>query len=149
MGFSVSGSAVVLFLGVFISFGMAYTAANNGFEQVHDALNDETDADLARQNTGVSIADVSVANEGDGPVLTVTANNTGTTALSVNDTDILIDGQYSNFTGESMTTSAVDGNDRTDLWLPGETLRVEVPVASEPSQVKVVTETGVADSEVV
>jgi len=149
MGFSVSGATVVLFLGMFISFGMVYTAANNGFEQVHDAYGEETDSELARQNTDVDVADASVANEGDGLTLTVTANNTGTTSLSVNDTDILIDGTYANFTGENVTAAAVDGNERTDLWLPGETLRVEVPVASAPSQVKVVTESGVATSEVV
>lgn len=150
MGFSVSGATVVLFLGMFISFGMVFTAANNGFERVNDAYNAETDSELVRQNTDIDVADASVANEGDGLTLTVTANNTGTTSLSVNDTDILIDGEYTNFTGDNVTAAAaVDGNERTDLWLPGETLRVEVPVASAPSQVKVVTESGVAASEVV
>ena len=149
MGFSVSGATVVLFLGMFISFGMVYTAANNGFERVNDAYGAETDSELVRQNTDIDVASASVADDGEDLTLTVTANNTGTTSLSVNDTDILIDGRYANFTGENVTAAAVDGNERTDLWLPGETLRVELPVSSAPSQVKVVTESGVAASEVV
>lgn len=149
MGFSVSGSLVVIFLGVFISFGMAYTAANNGFERVHDAYTEETDSDLTRQNTALDIAESSVANEGGQLYLNVTVNNTGSTALSVNDTDILIDGSYTDFTGDRMETLEVDGNDATDLWLPGETLQVNVSVDAEPARVKVVTGPGVAESEVV
>ncbi|WP_115863777.1 fla cluster protein FlaF [Halorussus litoreus] len=149
MGFSVSGATVVLFLGMFISFGVAYTAANNGYEQVHGAFEDDASSELTRQNTDLAVADAAVANEGDGLYLNLSVTNTGSTSLSVNDTDILIDGTYTNFTGERMTALAVDGNENTDLWLPGETLHVNVSVSAEPSQVKVVTGPGVAVSEVI
>jgi len=149
MGFSVSGATVVLFLGLFISFGIAYSTANNGFERVHEAYEDNAAEKLARQNTAVSFNHTAVANEGGQLYLNVTINNTGTNSLSVNDTDILIDGNYTKLTDEKMVTLEVDGNGETDLWLPGETLRFEVEVAAEPSLVKVVTETGVAAEEVV
>jgi flagellar protein FlaF len=147
MGFSVSGATVILFLGIFISFGVAYTAANDGFERVSDAYTDSTDDELTRKNTAISVADASVANEGGQLYLNVSVNNTGSTALSVNDTDILIDGIYTEHT--EMVTLEVDDDDATDLWLPGETLQANVSVESRPARVKIVTGPGVAATEVV
>jgi len=149
MGFSVSGATVVLFLGAFISFGIVYTAANDGFEQVHGALEDEADDELTRQNTEIAFADAAVANAGGDLYLNVTENNTGATALSVDDTDILVDGSYTNLTSDRTVTVEVEDDTETDLWLPGETLHVNVSVAAQPTQVKVVSGPGVADTEVV
>jgi flagellar protein FlaF len=67
--------------------------------------------------------------------------------LSVNDTDILIDGIYTEHT--EMVTLEVDDDDATDLWLPGETLQANVSVESRPARVKIVTGPGVAATEVV
>ncbi|USZ68126.1 fla cluster protein FlaF [Halorussus salilacus] len=144
MGFSVSGATVVLFLGIVISFGMAYTAGSNGLERVTDAYQDTSDDELVRQNTQVGIADAAVANQDGQLYLNATATNDGSSTLSVSDTDILIDGNYISHTGENMTALDVDGNDETDLWMPGETLRFNVSVESEPDRVKVVTGPGVS-----
>ncbi|WP_132059370.1 fla cluster protein FlaF [Halorussus amylolyticus] len=144
MGFSVSGATVVLFLGIFISFGMAYTAGNNGVEAIHAAYEDSTDDELDRQNTAVSIATASAANDDGDVTLNVAVENTGSTTLSVNDTDILIDGNYTRHTSDNMLTLEVDENDATDLWLSGETLRFEISLDYEPSRVKVVTGPGVS-----
>ncbi|WP_134671939.1 fla cluster protein FlaF [Halorussus marinus] len=145
MGFSVSGGTVVLFLGIVISFGMAYTAASNGLELVNDAYEDSTDDELVRENTDVSIGQAS--NTGS-TTLNVTVENTGSTTLSVNDTDLLIDGNYTSLTDENMITLDVDGNSETDLWVPGETLHIEYDYGSDPapSRVKIVTEPGVSAS---
>ena len=143
MGFSVSGSTVVLFLGIVISFGIAHAAVNNGVESVTDAYQDSTDKELSRQNTAINITSA-VANSAS-TTLNVTVENTGSTTLSVNDTDILINGTYTSH--DSMETLEVDGNDATDLWLPGESLYFVVnrdPAA--PFRVKVVTESGVSAS---
>ncbi|WP_137287257.1 fla cluster protein FlaF [Halorussus salinisoli] len=148
MGFSVSGSTVVLFLGIFISFGVAYSAANNGFERVNEAYEENADGELVRQNTEIDIADAAVANEGGEAYLNVAVDNNGSTTLSVNDTDILIDGNYTPQTSQKMVTVEVDGNSETDLWLPGETLQFNVSV-TDPDRVKVVTGPGVATAEVI
>ncbi|WP_135825935.1 fla cluster protein FlaF [Halorussus ruber] len=149
MGFSVSGATAILFLGMFISFGVAYTAASNGFEQVHGAYEQNVDEELTRQNTAISFNHTKVANEGNQLYLNLTVNNTGSEPLSVDDTDILIDGNYISPTSSKMVTSEVDGNSTTNLWLPGETFRVEVEVETEPGRVKVVTGPGVSATEVV
>jgi flagellar protein FlaF len=149
MGFSVSGGTVVLFLGIFISFGIAYSAGSNGLERVNEAYEANADDELTRQNTAIDVGNAAVANEGGQLYLNVTANNTGSTTLSVNDTDLLIDGRFTNYTSSNMETLEVDGNGGTDLWLPGETLQFNVSVETEPDRVKVVVGPGIADSEVV
>lgn len=149
MGFSVSGATVILFLGIVISFGMAYTAANNGVELINDAYEDSTDDELTRQNTDVRITSANAANQDGQLYLNVTADNTGSTTLSVNDTDILIDGNYTPHTNDKMVILEVEDDGETDLWLPGETLTFNVSVASEPSRVKIVTGPGVSASEAV
>lgn len=146
MGFSVSGATVILFLGIFISFGVAYSAANDGFERVNGAYEENTEDELTRQNTAVGIGTASVANWGGQAYLNLTVNNTGSTTLSVNDTDILIDGNYTNHTSDKMVTLEVGDDNETDLWLPGETLHANVSVET-PGRVKVVTGPGVSASE--
>lgn len=145
MGFSVSGATVVIFLGLFISFGMAYTAANNGMERVNDAYEGSQSDALEQQNTAVSVVSTSVGNTANGTYLTVGVNNTGSTTLSVNDTDILIEGVYRPHT--EMETLNVSGKNDTSLWLPGETLQFNVSVSTATPRVKVVTESGVAAAE--
>ncbi|NEU56479.1 fla cluster protein FlaF [Halorussus sp. MSC15.2] len=146
MGFSVSGATVILFLGIFISFGVAYSAANDGFERVNGAFEDNSEDELTRQNTAIAIGNASVANEGGQSYLNLTVNNTGSSTLSVNDTDILIDGTYTNHTSDNMVRLEVGDDNETDLWLPGETLHANVSV-NNPDRVKVVTGPGVSDSE--
>lgn len=145
MGFSVSGATVILFLGIVISFGIAYSAANNGFERVHQAYEENAEDDLTRQNTAVNITSTNVANEGGQLYLETDVTNNGTTTLSVKDTDVLVDGTYK--VHSNMETLTVDGNSNTDLWLPGETLHFKVAVSSTDPLVKVVTGPGVAASE--
>ncbi|WP_101296533.1 flagellin [Halegenticoccus soli] len=142
MGFSVSGSAAIVFAGMFIAFGILYPTVSNGFERVNDARSDAAESDLDRRNTDFEIATAEY-NATDG-ALAITAENTGSTALSVSRTDVLVDGEY-----QTLYDAAVEGDGETDLWLPGESLNVSVPLGSEPDRVAVVTSHGVSRSEVV
>ncbi|MFB6188511.1 MAG: flagellin [Halapricum sp.] len=143
MGFSVSGSAAIIFAGMFIAFGMFYSATSNSMEQVTDAQGDWQDHSLAQQNTAVNVTGASYNASTNSLVVTVA--NTGATSLSVNGTDLLVDNTYET----SFVDRSVDGDTSTDLWLPGEQLRYNVSFASQPSRVKVVTGPGVAATEVV
>lgn len=142
MGFSVSGATVVLFLGMVVSLGIAYSGAFNAFEQVDDAYHDDADRLLEQKNTAIEVANVSWNGT---DRLTVEVENTGSTSLSVSDTDLLVDNAYQ----ETFVTRTVGGNPDTDLWLPGETLTLTVTADQEPTRVKVVTETGVSATGVV
>lgn len=139
MGFSVSGSAAILFLGMVISFGVAYSAAFNGFENVSDAYKDDADRILDQKNTAINMTNVSW-NQTATDQLTVKIDNTGATTLSVNDTDLLVDNNYQT----SFVNRSVVENPESGLWMPGETLNMTITNASKPGQIKVVTGPGVS-----
>jgi flagellar protein FlaF len=138
MGFSVSGSAAIIFASMFIAFGMWYTASANSFEQVTEAQNDRADTVLETSNSAVDINSTEYSSGN----LTVEVNNTGATQLSVSETDLLVDGRYEGRWNESVVAGDAD----TDLWLTGEQLTITVELPAQPDRVKVVTETGVSDT---
>lgn len=146
MGFSVSGSAAVIFLGFLAAFGMVYTATSNGYEQVNDANQESRDRLLNQQNTAIEITNLTFANN---DTLHVYVNNTGSTTLSVTETDILVDNDY--LTGYDY--KKVDGDGGASVWLPGEQLHAKYTYAENqtnpPEHVRVVTGPGVSDSGVI
>ena len=142
MGFSVSGSAALIFVAAFIGFGMFYSAAANSTELVNDAREDRSDRQLERTNTEIQITTVNYDTNAN--YLNVTVENTGATELSVSDVDVLADNSY-----QTGYRTAVEGDTTTDLWLPRETLAINTTVEASPSGVKIVTGPGVAATEVV
>jgi flagellar protein FlaF len=141
MGFSVSGAAAIIFISLFIGFGMWYTAGMNSFERITDAQSDRTDRVVDTRNTEIEIVSADYNQSGEEEV-SVVVDNTGAAQLSVSETDLLVDGQYVN----SWNESSVEGNSETDLWLAGEQLVINASRASAPERVKVVADTGVADT---
>lgn len=135
MGVSVSVSAAIVFVGLFISIGMVYPAVANGYESIEEARTDAADRELNTKNTDIAVANATYS----GGTLTVDVTNEGTTALGVEATDVLVDGQYRT----SFDRRAVDGDTETSVWLPGETLTVELSASTAPDRVVVVTEGGV------
>ena len=128
-------------LASFIAFGMLYSAGSTGFERVNEATGATADNQLGEQNTAIEITNAT--HDGTDPVVNV--SNEGTTALSINDTDLIVNGSY-----QSVSPSEVGvlGQPDSELWLPGETLQFTVTM-DPPTRTMVVTEHGVADSVVV
>jgi flagellar protein FlaF len=135
MGVSVSVSTAIVFLGVFAALGVLYPSVANGYEQIREAETGATDRHLDAKNTEMTVTNATYASG----TLTVDVANTGTTALAVGATDVLVDGGYQT----SFASRSVDGDATTDLWMPGETLTVSVSVPTRPDRVVVVTEGGV------
>ncbi len=142
LGFSVSGSAAIIFVGVFLAFSTAYTASSNGLEQMNDARSAVDDEALERQNTAISITNATY-NDSTG-TLTVDVVNEGSTELSVGVVDVLVDNTYRT----NISVQEVAGDAETDLWLPGERLHLELSVPSPPNRVKIVSGPGIAVTEV-
>ena len=139
VGFGVSGSTAVIFLGLLIASGTLYTAAAGSAEQISEARDEDSEDLLDRRNTDLEIDRVRYHNDSDTVEINVT--NTGTTTLTVSGTSVLVDNVY-----ESPASTAVEGDGETDVWGEERTLVVNVSdVAAEPDGVKVVAENGVAD----
>lgn len=144
MGFSVSGSAAIIFAAMFIAFGTFHSASTNGFETISDAQEDRTDRTLVKQNTDINLTSAvwngSAGTDGE---LTVTVDNTGSTELTIDAVDLLANNEYL----QDYNTS-VAGNSETNLWLPQEELTITVSaLGSDPSRVKLVTGPGVAETQ--
>ena len=140
MGFSVSASTAVIFAGLFLALGMFYPAMANSYERVQAADADQADRALEQANTDIRLDDASKGGGGSDP-LEVTLTNTGSTSLTVSETDLLVDGTY-------IQRSELDTDSTTDLWLPGETLDITYNPGGSFSadRVRVVTEHGVTVS---
>jgi flagellar protein FlaF len=135
---SVSGAFALIGFAVLAATGSMYIVVFNTGERVSGAL-DEHGADIIEQGqTDINITAIGY----DGTVLVVNVTNSGDTRLSVNRTDLLIDGQY--IPADSVS-HRVDGRADTALWDQGETLQFRTDV-DVPSRLMIVTEHGVTVS---
>jgi flagellar protein FlaF len=139
VGFGVSGSTAVIFLGVLIATGTLYTAAAGSAEQVSDARDTEQEELLDRRNTAIDVDSVVYNTSASNDTLLVTVTNGGSTTLSVDDTSLLVDNEY-----VVPNVTRVDGDTETDVWAPDQSLVFETTNSSTPDRVKMVTENGVA-----
>jgi flagellar protein FlaF len=139
VGFGVSGSTAVIFLGVLIATGTLYTAAAGSAEQVSDARDTEQEELLDRRNTAIDVDSVVYNTSASNDTLLVTVTNDGSTTLSVDDTSLLVDNEY-----VVPNVTRVDGDTETDVWAPDQSLVFETSNDSTPDRVKVVAENGVA-----
>lgn len=149
MGISVSASTAIIFAGLLVVLGAMYPVAANGFDRVATANSDAQDRHLDAQNTHLEF--VAATYDGEG-TLTVEADNTGTVALSIPDTSLVVGNEYVAFEGEEAAIDGDvdgDGDTTTELWLPGETLQLSIDAddrgltVSEGDRVVVVSEYGV------
>lgn len=141
MGFSVSGSMVVVLFGLFIALSTFYTSGANTMERLAGAESDRADALDRTYETGVNVTAVTVTDATNCDV-EVRVNNTGTTALSLAETSLVVNNTvFGGWDGDA----TVDGDGDTDRWLPGEqVVYADQNREAAPDLVKVVTTTGVA-----
>lgn len=149
MGFSVSGATVVVLVGLMVSVGTLYPVLEDDRERYTGAQDAHEGRALDRQNTALAVQNVTYTNASELPGsedrLDVTVRNTGTTTLSVDETDLLVDGVYT-----VPNVTSVEGDATRNTWAGGQSLTLTVRYPSTtaaPNRVVVVTEHGVADAE--
>jgi flagellar protein FlaF len=129
----------VLFVGVLVAISTAYPVMSTANERVNGAVEDRGDRSMSERNSNIELANTTYNASNDTLVVWVT--NSGSRTLSVNDTDVLVNGAY-----RQGYDATVDGASRT-VWVPGETLRIELSASTRPDRVKVITEFGIAVTE--
>ncbi|WP_435361467.1 hypothetical protein [Haloarchaeobius sp. DFWS5] len=140
MGFSTSGSAAILFVALLVMVSTVYPVVETANERVTSASDAQDERSLDRRHTALNVTNVSYDNVSETLVVNVT--NVGSRALSVDETDLLVEGAF-----QTAATTTVDGDAGRNIWVPGEQLQFELTgVTSAPSRVKVVTEFGVAQT---
>lgn len=139
MGFSVSGATAVLFVGLLVSAATVYPAVDRYVDRRSAATTAAEERALTQQNTAIETVNATYNASTD--ELTVAVRNTGASTLSIPETDLLVDGEYTQPTAENTTVAGIA---TTDLWVPGETLTITVSRAAAPDRIKVVSGPGVA-----
>lgn len=141
MGFSTSGAMAVIFVGLLVAVGIAYPVLETAHDRRASALDDRDQRALDVRNTAVNITEIDATEN------RTTLENTGTTTLSVDETDLLINGEYID---RDRYDATIDDVDRS-IWQPGEILEFdfELDVEDEVNlesgdRVKIVTENGIA-----
>lgn len=145
MGFSVSSAGAIIFISLFVTFGIVYTAMSNSTEKVNDAEAAAADEYVDQTNTDVSMLNASY--NASNATLSVDVRNAGSAPLKVPDTELIVDNDH--VPQSSFDVLTVDGRSGTDLWLPDETLHIEVTLSDRPDRVLVATEHGITAVEVV
>lgn len=143
MGFSVSGSAAIIFVGVIVAAGIAVPPIVGSFGELSSSQSQQIDRGVDALNTDISIESAIYYDDGSDE-LELELENTGSTSLAVADTSLLVDGEIPD-SGD--VTTAVDGDSSAQLWRPGERLTITVSgVTQVPERMKVVTENGIAET---
>ncbi|MFB6148739.1 MAG: hypothetical protein ABEJ48_03655 [Halobacteriales archaeon] len=137
MGFSVSGSAAVVFVGLLLAGSIIYPTVANSFDRISSAQSEYNQDVRAMRDTDITIRTASY--NATNTTLSIVVENTGTTTLTVNNTDVLVDNNYTS----SYQAQSVAGVSDADLWLEGEKLRIEISIDSQPDRVKIATRFGV------
>lgn len=141
MGFSTSAATAVIFVGVLIAMSVLIPATQNTFERVSDALDDRDGRLLALRNTDFAIVDAVYNTSATNDTLIVRAENVGSVSLTVNETDLLVDGRI-----VVDPNATVEGTAGRTTWLPGEQLAFRTTNETAPDRVTVVGDRGVTRS---
>lgn len=144
MGFSTSGATAIVFVGMLVAAGIAYPVLQTAHDERLSAIDDRDDRTLDIRNSDITLEGTSY----DDPELTVNVTNTGSTTLSISETDLLVDGVYVPTSEWNVSIDGTAAPDR-ELWQPGETLSITVEPDESPERVKIVTEHGIAETAMV
>ncbi|MFB6299069.1 MAG: hypothetical protein ABEH65_02285 [Halobacteriales archaeon] len=137
MGFSVSGSAAVVFVGLLVAGSILYPTVSNSFDRIHRSQSVFHNDIQAMQDTDITILTASY--NASNTTLSIVIENTGATTLTVNHTDVLVDNNYTDI----YQSQSVAGVEDADLWLEGGKLRIDISVDRDPNRVKIATRFGV------
>jgi len=138
MGFEVSGTFLIIFFGVLVAMGAIYTTYDSTADRVTEAHDARLSDSIAQAETEIEIRLANWNSTSGG--LTIEIENTGTTQLTVDRTRVLLDGDPT-APGDA-TERTIDGDSDTDLWGPGETLRLVY--GRNANRIRVVTEHGIS-----
>ena len=118
MGFSVSATMAIFFAAFLILFSILYASVTDAFDKVTVSLDERYDDMSERSQTQISIIDVNYYRDTND--LEVLVQNTGSIALEISESNLLVSGLFmSSFIAE------IEGK-TTDIWLPLEVLTITV-----------------------
>ncbi|HID43110.1 MAG TPA: hypothetical protein EYP30_04915 [Archaeoglobaceae archaeon] len=130
-------ASAILLVAMVISASIIFSTFSANYEMLKEAEITKNEIDYEQLHTTIDIKNVTY-NSG---VIIINATNEGSTVIEADKIDVLINGE---FYTDNITSTSVDGVNVT-IWIPEETLRIEVSSTQIPTRVKLVTHNGVSD----
>jgi len=118
MGFSVSATMAIFLAAFLILFSILYASVTDAFDKVTVSLDERYDDMSERSQTQISIIDVNYYRDTND--LEVLVQNTGSIALEISESNLLVSGLFM-----SSFITDIEGK-TTDIWLPLEVLTITV-----------------------
>jgi len=130
-------ASAILLVAMVIAVSIIFSTLSANYEMLKEAENVKNKIEYEQLHTTINIENVTY-NSG---TVIINATNEGSTVIETDKIDVLINGEL--YTA-NITSTSVNGTNVT-IWIPEETLRIEVNSAVSPSRVKLVTDNGVSD----
>jgi len=151
MGFSTSGSAAVLLIGLLLAASVLVPTMMSLGSTTGDAFGSQSEQLREQTNTGIEI-DPEETDAENG--VTVVVANEGTLTLGVRETDVLVNGYYVEPDETTVVDRSGDRSSDTNLWQPGTDLEIVIEQGTldneldgaEPERVQVSTQNAIADA---
>ncbi|RKD95844.1 flagellin [Halopiger aswanensis] len=153
MGFSTSGAIIVILIGVLVAVSAIVPTVFNITGTTGDAFSAKNDQFREQTNTEIAIESFETGSTADA---VVNVTNDGARSLSVEQTDVVVNGEYYP-TNASDTETTIVTNDSTrpssDVWLPRTVLQIELDnaklesdseITGDGDHVRITTENGIA-----
>lgn len=127
-------ASAILLISVAITASMVFNTLSSNYELLRKADIKKEEIDYNQLHTFLDVDNVS-SNSG---TVIINATNDGSTVIQTNKIELLLDGElYTN-----NITSKEIGGEEASLWVPEETLTIEVNSSLDPSRVKLVADNG-------
>ncbi|ELY93083.1 flagellin [Natrialba chahannaoensis JCM 10990] len=161
MGFSTSGAVLVILVGFLVAVSVIVPTVFSVGAATGDAFAAQNDQLRDQQNTALSIDTFEYIGDDDEHDALVVVTNDGSTSLSVDKTDLVVNGHFYPTHGYDDETTIIDGDaerDESDVWAPGTQLEVELSDGGDANgelefagdededSIRMTTERGVAET---
>jgi len=134
MGMSVSVSTAIIFIAAIISAGSIISTLDEVQASMMDAQTASSERELMASQTDIAIRSVDRDNA------TIEILNQGRTTLHLASLDVLLDGQWSN---DRIASMGIVGHPDSQLWLPGDVLKIQFADELTDKSIKIVTGNGI------
>lgn len=135
MGFSVSGSTLIILIGLFLSASVLLPVITDSVTEVTTSSKDQQDRLISVKNTNVDYVSSSFNASTD--TFAVEYVNSGSEEIALEEIDFLFDGEYT-----TPTSVVISGSSNREVVISGESVVVEFSTPSKPTRLKAVLPTG-------
>lgn len=158
MGFSTSGAVIIILIGLLVAFSAIVPTVFDITDTTGDAFSEQNDQLRDQKNTAIVVKSFESTTDAEGVVTGATLNvtNDGSRSLSVEHTDLVVNGAYYRTNAsDAETTIVADGGNRSssDIWLPETHLEIEIKngnldseneIGGDGDRIRLTTERGIA-----